>query len=314
MTKRKTHSPRPPRHFLDLDRLDAKTLRRILNFGRAFKRGRPPGGRARPLAGLTLAMVFEKPSTRTRASFQVAMQELGGQVVILSGPDSQLGRGETVADTARVLSRYADAIMIRTDSPAKLKEMADFAAVPVINGLTDQSHPCQLMGDVMTYEEQRGSIAGRTVAWVGDGNNMAASWVQAAARFAFTIRLACPPELAPRATTLDWARRQGADVTLAADAEAAVRDADLVVTDTWVSMGQDGAERRRALLAPYQVNAALMARAKKDALFMHCLPAHRGEEVTDEVLDGRQSVVWDEAENRLHAQKGILYWCLADRG
>ena len=314
MAPKKTRPAPAPRHFLDLDRFDGKTLRRILNFGRAFKRGRPPGGKAKPLAGLTLAMVFEKPSTRTRASFQVAMQELGGQVVILSGPDSQLGRGETVADTARVLSRYADAIMIRTDSPAKLKEMADFAAVPVINGLTDQSHLCQLMGDVMTYEEQRGSIAGRTVAWVGDGNNMAASWVQAAARFAFTIRLACPPELAPRATTLDWARRQGADVTLAADAEAAVRGADLAVTDTWVSMGQDGAERRRALLAPYQVNAALMARAKKDALFMHCLPAHRGEEVTDDVLDGPQSVVWDEAENRLHAQKGILYWCLADRG
>ncbi len=313
MTKRKTRALRTPRHFLDLDRLDAKTLRRILDFGRAFKRGRPPGGRARPLAGLTLAMVFEKPSTRTRASFQVAMQELGGQVVILSGPDSQLGRGETVADTARVLSRYADAIMIRTDSPAKLNEMANFAAVPVINGLTDQSHPCQLMGDVMTYEERRGPIAGRTVAWVGDGNNMAASWVQAAARFAFKIRLACPPELALRATTLDWARRQGAAVTVTTDAAAAVAGADLVVTDTWVSMGQTDALRRRKLLGPYQVNAALMARAKKNALFMHCLPAHRGEEVTDDVLDGPRSVVWDEAENRLHAQKGILYWCLADR-
>ena len=313
MAKKKKLPPPRPRHFLDLDQFDAKSLRRILTFGRAFKQGRPPGGKAKPLAGLTLAMVFEKPSTRTRASFQVAMQELGGQVVILSGPDSQLGRGETVADTARVLSRYADAIMVRTDSPAKLNEMANFATVPVINGLTDQSHPCQLMGDVMTYEEHRGPIAGRTVAWVGDGNNMAASWVQAAARFAFKIRLACPPELALRAATLAWAKREGADVTLVPDAAAAAQGADLVVTDTWVSMGQNGADRRRRLLAPYQVNAALMARAKKDALFMHCLPAHRGEEVSDDVLDGPQSVVWDEAENRLHAQKGILYWCLADK-
>ena len=313
MAKKKKTPPARPRHFLDLDQFDAKTLRRILDFGRAFKRGRPPGGKAKPLAGLTLAMVFEKPSTRTRASFQVAMQELGGQVVILSGADSQLGRGETVADTARVLSRYADAIMVRTDSPAKLNEMANFADVPVINGLTDQSHPCQLMGDVMTYEEHRGPIAGRTVAWVGDGNNMAASWVQAAARFSFKIKLACPSELALRAATLDWARRQGADVTLSPDAAAAAQGADLVVTDTWVSMGQDGADRRRKLLAPYQVNAALMARAKKNALFMHCLPAHRGEEVSDDVLDGPQSVVWDEAENRLHAQKGILYWCLAGK-
>ena len=304
----------PPRlkHFLDLDRIDPRTLRRILDFGAAFKRGKPPKGRAKPLAGRTLAMIFEKPSTRTRASFQVAMQELGGQVVVLGGQESQLGRGETIADTARVLSRYADVIMIRTDDPAKLREMAAYASVPVINGLTDQSHPCQIMGDIMTFEEHRGSIQGRTVAWSGDGNNVAASWIQAAARFRFRLRLACPKELAPRPAVLAWAKGEGAEVTLVGDAAAAVAGADLVVTDTWVSMGQTGDKRRRRLLGPYRVDARLMAWAKKDALFMHCLPAHRGEEVTDAVMDGPHSVVWDEAENRLHAQKGILYWCLAD--
>ena len=300
------------KHFLDLDEIDAGTLRRILDLGSAFKRGRPPRGKAMPLAGRTLAMIFEKPSTRTRASFQVAMQQLGGQVVVLSGPESQLGRGESIADTARVLSRYADAIMIRTGDPANLREMAGHATVPVINGLTDWSHPCQIIGDIMTFEEHRGAIKGRTVAWSGDGNNVAASWIQAAARFRFKLRLACPPELSPRAAVLAWAEEAGAGVALVADAKVAVAGADLVVTDTWVSMGQTGAARRRRLLRPYRVDGRLMARAKKDALFMHCLPAHRGEEVTDEVMDGPQSVVWDEAENRLHAQKGILYWCLAD--
>ena len=300
------------KHFLDLDRIDSRTLRRILDFGLAFKRGKPPKGQAKPLSGKTLAMIFEKPSTRTRASFQVAMQELGGQVVSLSGPESQLGRGETIADTARVLSRYADVIMIRTDDPAKLREMAAYASVPVINGLTDRSHPCQIMGDIMTFEEHRGPIKGRTVAWSGDGNNVAASWIQAAARFRFRLRLACPPELAPKAAVLAWAKGHGADVALVGDAKAAVAGADLVVTDTWVSMGQTGDKRRQRLLRAYRVDARLMARAKKDALFMHCLPAHRGLEVTDAVMDGPHSVVWDEAENRLHAQKGILYWCLAD--
>ena len=308
----KNRAAKNPRHFLDLDRLDAKTLRRILDFGRAFKRGRPPKGRAKPLAGLTLAMVFEKPSTRTRASFQVAMQELGGQVVGLGSAESQLGRGETIADTARVLSRYADAIMLRTDDPAKLREMAAHASVPVINGLTDRSHPCQIMADVMTFEELKGPIAGRRVAWCGDGNNVAASWIQASARFRFALRLACPRALAPDRAVLAWAGREGADVALVADPKAAVEGADLVVTDTWVSMGHTDGARRRRLLRPYRVDARLMARAKKGALFMHCLPAHRGEEVTDAVMDGPSSAVWDEAENRLHAQKGILYWCLAD--
>jgi len=300
------------RHFLDLDQLDARTLRRILGFGAAFKQGRPPKGRVRPLAGLTLAMIFEKPSTRTRASFQVAMQQLGGQVVGLGSSESQLRRGETIADTARVLSRYADAIMLRTDDPAKLREMAAHATVPVINGLTDRSHPCQIMGDIMTFEERRGPIAGRTVAWSGDGNNVAASWIHAAARFGFRLRLACPRQLAPDPAVLAWAKSQRADVAVVEDPVAAVAGADLVMTDTWVSMGHKNAARRRKLLRPYRVDARLMARAKKNALFMHCLPAHRGEEVTDEVMDGPASAVWDEAENRLHAQKGILYWCLTD--
>ncbi len=312
MKNRGKRRPIRPKHFLDLDQIEPGQLRRILNLGAAFKRGRPPKGKAMPMAGKTLAMIFEKPSTRTRTSFQVAMQQLGGQVVVLSGPESQLGRGETVADTARVLSRYADAIMIRTGDPANLLEMAGHATVPVINGLTDWSHPCQIMGDIMTFEEHRGPIGGRTVAWSGDGNNVAASWIQAAARFRFKLRLACPPELPPRAAVLAWAQEAGADVALVADAKAAVAGADLVVTDTWVSMGQTGGARRRRLLRPYRVDGRLMARARKNALFMHCLPAHRGEEVTDEVMDGPQSAVWDEAENRLHAQKGILYWCLAD--
>ncbi len=299
-----------PKHFLDLDRFDRATLREILNLAVSFKIGRNSAGGAKPLDGKTLAMVFEKPSTRTRVSFQVAMQQLGGNAVILSGADSQLGRGETIADTARVLSRYADVIMIRTDDPAKLREMATHATVPVINGLTDQSHPCQLMGDIMTYEEHRGPIEGRRVAWSGDGNNMAASWIQAAVKFRFTLTLACPAALRPRAALLDWAIREGGDVRVVDNAADAVADADLVVTDTWVSMGQKDEEMRRDLLTPYRVDEALIAKAKSDALFMHCLPAHRGDEVTDAVMDGARSVVWDEAENRLHAQKGILFWCL----
>ncbi|MBM3580947.1 MAG: ornithine carbamoyltransferase, partial [Alphaproteobacteria bacterium] len=217
------------RHFLDLDQLDARTLRRILGFGAAFKQGRPPKGRVRPLAGLTLAMIFEKPSTRTRASFQVAMQQLGGQVVGLGSSESQLRRGETIADTARVLSRYADAIMLRTDDPAKLREMAAHATVPVINGLTDRSHPCQIMGDIMTFEERRGPIAGRTVAWSGDGNNVAASWIHAAARFGFRLRLACPRQLAPDPAVLAWAKSQRADVAVVENPVAAVAGADLVM-------------------------------------------------------------------------------------
>ena len=298
-----------PRHFLDIAAFDEATLRRMLDKGQAFKTGRAAD--AQPLAGKTLAMLFEKPSTRTRVSFEVGMRQLGGGAILMSDMDSQLGRGETVADTARVLSRYVDAIMMRTNSPAKLNEMAANATVPVINGLTDDTHPCQLMADVMTFEEHRGPIAGKVVAWSGDGCNVANSWVEAAVRFGFDLRLACPPELPPSARVLAWADGEGGRVSLTDDPMAAARDADCVVTDVWVSMGQEGGARRRNLLQPYQVNEALMEKAKPDAIFMHCLPAHRGEEVTAAVIDGPRSVVWDEAENRLHAQKGILAWCLA---
>ncbi|MBW7998309.1 MAG: ornithine carbamoyltransferase [Candidatus Glassbacteria bacterium] len=297
------------RHFIDIDRFDEATLRAILDLGSAFKRGEGADG-GRPLVGRTLAMIFEKPSTRTRVSFQVAMQQLGGAVVVMGGGESHLGVSETTADTARVLSRFVDAIMIRTDDSAKLDDMCAHATVPVINGLTDQSHPCQLMADVMTYEEHRGPIAGRRVAWCGDGNNVAASFIHCAARFRFPMVLACPDGFHPGAGVLDWARAEGAEVTVVADPAEAVAGADLVVTDTWVSMGDGDAEERKRRLEPYRIDAALMARAAPDALFMHCLPAHRGEEVADEVIDGPRSVVWDEAENRLHAQKGILAWCL----
>jgi ornithine carbamoyltransferase len=300
-----------PRHFLDLDRLDKETLRRILDLGHAYKRGKRAGERPKPLAGRTLAMIFEKPSTRTRVSFELAMKELGGEIVILGTQDSQLGRGETVADTARVLSRYVDAIMIRTNAHAKLEELAQHATVPVINGLTDASHPCQLMADVMTLEERKGPASGTVVAWSGDGNNVAASWIHAAVRFDFDLRLACPPELRPPAKLLDWAAQEGGRVALTDDPGRAVEGADCVVADTWVSMGVEASVNRHNMLAPYRVDEALMARAKPDAIFLHCLPAKRGQEVTAGVIDGPQSAVWDEAENRLHAQKGILAWCLA---
>jgi ornithine carbamoyltransferase len=301
-----------PRHFLDLDELDGGTLRAILDSGKSFKSARAEATKreAKPLDGRTLAMIFEKPSTRTRVSFEVGMRQLGGEAVVMERTGSQLGRGETIADTARVLSRYVDAIMIRTTSHSKLLDLAAHATVPVINGLTDRTHPCQLMADVMTFEEHRGPIEGRRIAWSGDGNNMATSWMQAAARFDFELRIACPPELMPPPAALDWAARQSAQVMTTADVDEAVRDADCVVTDTWVSMGDDDGQSRHNLLRPYQVDERVMALAKADAIFMHCLPAHRGQEVTAEVIDGPQSVVWDEAENRLHAQKGILAWCL----
>ncbi len=298
----------PVRHFLDLDAFDTATLRTILDLGHAFKRGESAYG-PRPLAGKVLAMIFEKPSTRTRVSFEVGMLQLGGGSIVLSHTDSQLGRGETIADTARVLSRYVDAIMIRTNKPEKLRELAEYASVPVINGLTDSSHPCQVMADIMTFEELRGSLKGKIVAWVGDGNNVAASWIHAAAHFGFKLRLACPETLCPPPALVAAAKERGADVTVLRHAEEAVDGAHLVLTDTWVSMGCTD-KNRHHLLAPYQVNEALMSLANPQALFMHCLPAHRGEEVTNEVMDGHQSAVWDEAENRLHVQKGILTWCL----
>jgi ornithine carbamoyltransferase len=295
----------PPRHFIDLRDCDSSTLRRILDAAGAYKRGSVTD---KPLLGKTLAMIFEKPSTRTRVSFEVAMRQLGGEVIVLTGSEMQLGRGESVADTARVLSRYVDAIMLRTDRAEKLQEMAQYATVPVINGLTEASHPCQLMADVMTFEEHRGPIAGHVVAWCGDGNNVARSWIEASARFGFTLRLATPDLLRPPAALIDWARSQGASIEICADPERAVAGAQCVVTDTWVSMSDDPNSSRHNMLAPYRVTASLMAAAAPDAIFMHCLPAHRGEEVDAEVIDGPHSVVFDEAENRLHAQKGVLAW------
>lgn len=297
------------KHFLDLDSYGSATLRSILDLGFAFKHG---NGNSRPLQNRTLVLIFEKPSTRTRVSFEVGMQELGGRVIVLEGDACQLGRGESVADTARVLSRYVDAIMIRTDDSFKLYELAENASVPVINGLTDDSHPCQLMADVMTFEEHLGPIDGRTVVWCGDGNNVATSWIQAAVRFGFSLRLACPEELMPNVKVLEWAKAEGGDVLVTSDIDSAVRGADCVVTDTWNSMGADEDQSRHNILASYRVDERLMNLANPNALFMHCLPAHRGEEVTAEVIDGPRSIVWDEAENRLHAQKGILAWCIGD--
>ncbi|MFQ6018385.1 MAG: ornithine carbamoyltransferase [Kiloniellaceae bacterium] len=300
------------KHFLDLDRLEIATLRAMLDWGKAFKRGAPPAGTAEPLTGKALAMVFEKPSTRTRVSFELAIRQLGGEAIVLERTGSQLGRGETVADTARVLSRYVDAIMIRATSEAKLLEMAESATVPVINGLTDRTHPCQLMADVMTFEEHRGPIEGKVIAWSGDGNNMASSWIHAAVRFNFELRLACPEALMPPEDVMAWAAAEGGRIIATPEVDDAVRAADCVATDIWVSMGDEANEsqHRHNLLRPYRVDDRVMSLAKPDAIFMHCLPAHRGDEVTASVIDGPQSVVWDEAENRLHAQKGILYWCL----
>jgi ornithine carbamoyltransferase len=296
------------RHFLDLRDFDQKTLRQMLDIASGFKAA--GGVSSRPLAGKMLALIFEKPSTRTRVSFEVGMRQLGGDVVVLNARDMQSGRGESVADTARVVSRYVDAIMLRTDRVSKLHELAQHATVPVINGLTDTSHPCQLMADVLTFEERRGPIAGQVIAWCGDGNNVARTWIEAAVRFGFTLRLATPEALRPPASLLDWARAQGGRIELTEDPEAAVAGARAVVTDAWVSMSDDPNESRHNLLAPYRVTSRLMAKAAPDAIFLHCLPAHRGEEVTAEVIDGPQSVVFDEAENRLHAQKGVLTWVL----
>ena len=300
------------RHFLDLLDVPGSELRGILDSSAKLKADRKRGERptSRPLEGKTLAMVFDRPSTRTRVSFDVAMRELGGETIMLTGAEMQLGRGETIADTARVLSRYVDAIMLRILSHSDLMEMAHYATVPVINGLTKQSHPCQAMADILTFEERRGPIKGRKIAWSGDYNNVLSSWMDASARFDFTLAVACPAELQPTRRRLDAAKAAGAKIVLGDDPEAAVDGASAVISDCWVSMGDEDEGRRHNLLAPYQVNETLMRKAADDAIFMHCLPAHRGEEVTDAVIDGPQSVVFDEAENRLHAQKGVLAWCL----
>lgn len=299
------------RHFLDLSDFPASTLRAMLDAGRDIKARRRTAQDAtdKPLAGKVVAMVFEQPSLRTRMSFDVGIRELGGEPVMVTGKEIELGEREAIGDTARVLSRFVDAIMIRMLNHDQLVELASYATVPVINGLTKRSHPCQVMADLLTFEERKGPIKGRRIAWTGDFNNVLASWIHAAARFDFELAIATPEELAPRRELIDWAKGEGARLDLGHVAEAAVEGADCVISDSWVSMGDADGERRHNLLRPFQVNERLMRRAASDAIFMHCLPAHRGEEVTDEVIDGPQSAVFDEAENRLHAQKGVLAWC-----
>ncbi|NSY16093.1 ornithine carbamoyltransferase [Neorhizobium sp. AL 9.2.2] len=298
-----------PKHFLDLSAVSPEDLRTILDDAKSRKRAFKAGKGDQPLAGKMLAMIFEKPSTRTRVSFDVGMRQLGGETLFLSGTEMQLGRAETIGDTARVLSRYVDAIMIRTTDHNRMREMAEHATVPVINALTDDTHPCQIMADLMTFEEHRGPVKGKTIAWTGDGNNVLHSLVEGSARFGYKMNMAVPMGSEPHDKFLNWARNNGGEIMLCHDAERAVTGADVVVTDTWISMNQEHKARGHNIFQPYQVNKALMDKANKDALFMHCLPAHRGEEVTDEVIDGPQSVVFDEAENRLHAQKSILAWC-----
>ncbi len=304
-----------PKHFIDLSSKTPEFLRAALDEAKARKlrrAGKPAGALDddAPLTGYALALVFSKPSTRTRISFEIGMRQLGGSTLMLTDAEMQLGRGETLPDTARVLSRYVDAVMIRTYSHQDAEDLAEFSDIPVINGLTDLSHPCQIMADIMTFEEKRGDIRGKKVAWIGDGNNVCASWIEAAALFEFELRIACPPALRPHERFLRFAAEKKAKITVTSDPFEAAQDVDIVTTDTWVSMGDHDVMRRHTKLKPFQVTAEVMARAAPDALFMHCLPAHRGEEVTAEVFDGAQSVVFDEAENRLHAQKGILLQCL----
>jgi len=302
-------------HFIDLKDIPAEILRQILDTAKKWKvarRGLPKGqvDVGAPLAGHALAMIFEKSSTRTRISFEMAMQQLGGTSVVLQGDTMQIGRGETISDTAKVISRYVDAIMIRANSHSAVEELAREGSVPVINALTDRSHPCQLIADMLTIEEHIGSVAGRRLAWLGDGNNVAVSFIEAAVKFNFSLILACPSDYSPCEETLAWAKAEGADVVLTRDPAEAATGADVVIADSFVSMGDEDADQRMKSLMPYQVNASIMEKAASDALFMHCLPAHRGEEVTAGVIDGPQSVVFDEAENRLHAQKAIIAWCL----
>jgi len=301
------------RHFLNLADAGPDSLAAMLGdaLDRKSARAGWPKGRAdadAPLAGHVLAMVFEKNSTRTRVSFDMAMRQLGGSAITLEAGTSQLGRGETIADTARVLSRMVDAIMLRTDDHAKIEELAHYATVPVINGLTDESHPCQIMADLLTVLERGKALPGLEVAWLGDGNNVLHSIIEAAGLLRFNVRIGTPPGYEPDAGYVARAQALGANISLVNDAAAAVRGADVVVTDTWVSMGQDHVHNKLAAMAPFQVNEALMRLADAKATFLHCLPAHRNEEVTDAVIDGPQSAVWDEAENRIHAQKSVLRW------
>lgn len=299
-----------PRHFLDISAVSEGNLHDMMKAAKTRKVAQKAGTADRPLEGKALAMIFEKPSTRTRVSFDVGMRQLGGETIMLTGSEMQLGRDETIGDTAKVLSRFVDIIMIRTKEHDRLLELADAATVPVINGLTDSTHPCQIMADLMTFEEHRGSVAGKKIAWTGDGNNVLHSMIEASARFGYDMSIAVPEGSEPDGSYIDWAEANGGKISLGHDPEAAVQNADAVVTDTWVSMGLEDRARGHNVFMPYQVNENLMAKAKDDALFMHCLPAHRGEEVTDDVMDGPQSVVFDEAENRMHMHKAIIEWCL----
>jgi ornithine carbamoyltransferase len=306
---------KPVRHFLDLDVLGRDDLRAILDEAhrrKATRLGKPKGvaDADAPLAGYALAMLFEKNSTRTRLSFDLAIRQLGGFPVLMDAASSQMGRGETVADTARVLSRMVDAVMLRANRHSDLMELANNASVPVINGLTDRSHPCQIIADLMTYEEQGRSLTGAHFAWVGDGNNVANSFIHAAPHLGFSLTLGCPAGFRPDPALVAAANKAGGNVKVVDEAELAVAGADAVIADTWVSMGDTNGPQRMQALGPYQVNAELMAKAKAEAVFLHCLPAHRGEEVTADIIDGPASLVFDEAENRLHAQKAILMWCL----
>ncbi|ENY80334.1 ornithine carbamoyltransferase [Sphingopyxis sp. MC1] len=303
------------RHFLNLSDAGGDAIAAMLAdaIDRKTARAAWPKGRVdadAPLAGHVLAMIFEKNSTRTRASFDMAIRQLGGSAMVMEAGSMQIGRGETIADTARVLSRYVDAIMIRTDDHAKIEELAEYASVPVINGLTDLSHPCQIVADLLTIVEGGKALPGLELAWLGDGNNVLASLIEAAGLFGFNVRAGVPQGYDPDMRFVEAARAQGARIDILRDAAEAVAGADIVVTDTWVSMGQDHAHNKLAAMAPYQVDERLMGKAKGDALFLHCLPAHRGEEVVDAVIDGAQSRVWDEAENRVHAQKSVLLWAL----
>jgi len=298
------------RHFLDISAVRAADLRSMVDDSIAMKKQTKENGSPRPLEGKVLAMIFDKPSTRTRVSFDVGMRQLGGETILIEGGSHHAQGSESVADTARVLSRYVDAIMIRTTAHDRLLELADHATVPVINGLTDQTHPCQIMADIMTFEEHCGPIAGKTLAWTGDGNNVLHSFFEASARFGFKMNAATPEGHDPLERYVNWAKVEGGGVALTRDASEAVAGAHCVITDKWVSMGFEDSADGHNVFAPYQVNEELMAKADPDAIFMHCLPAKRGEEVTEAVIDGPQSVVFDEAENRLHAQKAILTWCL----
>lgn len=307
------------RHFIDLADAGPDGLRAMLEAARSRKadrRGHPKGQTDddAPLAGHTLAMIFEKNSTRTRVSFDMAMRQLGGSTIVMEAGGTQLGRGETIADTARVLSRYVDAIMIRTDDHQKIVDLARYAEVPVINGLTDQSHPCQIMADLQTVLEHKGRVDGLSWAWLGDGNNVLHSIIEAGSLLGFPVRIGCPDGYDPDPAVVAAARARGGSVMISRDPAEAAAGADVIVTDTWISMGQAHAEAKLAAMQPFQVNEALMARAAADAVFLHCLPAHRGEEVVDAVMDGPQSLIWDEAENRLHAQKAVLLWCMGKLG